>query len=90
MKQMWNNSGRRSPSTCAARIEPCNKWRHYERQIWQRHDHRYLEACDEVVVLMLDGWQQSIGVQAEISAARELGKPVTFLSAAGQAEQRGG
>ncbi len=24
---------------------------------WQRHDHRHLEACDEVIVLMLDGWR---------------------------------
>jgi len=28
---------------------------------------------------MLDGWKQSEGVQAEISIARELGKPVTFM-----------
>ena len=47
---------------------------------WQRHDRRYLDVCDEVVVLMLDGWRESVGVQAEISAARELGKPVTFLA----------
>jgi len=35
--------------------------------------------CGEVVVLKLSGWQESIGVQAEIAAARALGKPVTFL-----------
>ena len=50
-------------------------------QFWQRHDRRYLEVCDEVVVLMLDGWRESVGVQAEIAIARELGKPVTFLAA---------
>jgi len=48
---------------------------------WQRHDRRYLEVCSEVVVRMLDGWQQSEGVRAEIDIARALGKPVTFLSA---------
>jgi hypothetical protein len=32
-----------------------------------------------VVVLMLDGWEQSRGVQAEIAIARELGKPVSFI-----------
>ena len=53
-------------------------------QFWQRHDRRYLDVCDEVVVLMLDGWRESIGVQAEITIARELGKPVTFLAVVGQ------
>jgi len=47
---------------------------------WQRHGRRFLEVCDEVVVLMLNGWQESVGVQAEIAIARELGKPVTFLA----------
>jgi len=30
---------------------------------------------------MLDGWNQSVGVQAEIRVARELGKPVRYLAA---------
>ena len=46
---------------------------------WEKHDRRYLEACDEVVVLMLDGWPESVGVQAEIEIARSLGKPVSYL-----------
>ena len=50
-------------------------------RFWQRHDRRYLEVCDEVVVLMLDGWRESVGVQAEIAIARELGKPITFFQA---------
>ena len=54
-------------------------------RFWSRHDRRYLEACDEVAVLMLDGWQQSVGVQAEATIARELGKPVTYLRVADQA-----
>ena len=53
----------------------------HDWQFWQRHDRRYLEVCDEVVVLMLDGWQESVGIQAEVAIAREFGKPVTFLSA---------
>jgi hypothetical protein len=55
-------------------------------QFWQRHDRRYLEVCDEVVVLMLDGWRESVGIQAEIAIARELGKPVTYLAVNGQSE----
>ena len=55
-------------------------------EFWQQIDRRFLDLCDEVVVLMLDGWQQSVGVQAEIAIARELGKPVTYLRAVEQAE----
>jgi nucleoside 2-deoxyribosyltransferase len=55
-------------------------------RFWERHDRRFLEICDEVVVLMLDGWRESVGVQAEIEIARALGKPVTFLRAAAKAK----
>ena len=46
---------------------------------WEACDRKHLEACDELVVLTLDGWQESVGVQAEIQIARQLGKPVSFL-----------
>jgi len=59
-------------------------------RFWQRQDLEYLDACDEVVVLKLEGWQESRGVQAEIAAARALGKPVSFLSFGGQAEENPG
>jgi nucleoside 2-deoxyribosyltransferase len=47
---------------------------------WERIDRDHLERCDEVVVLMLDGWKESIGVAAEIRIAEELGKPVRYLA----------
>jgi len=46
---------------------------------WQACDRKHLENCDEVVVLMLEGWEESVGVHAEIRIARELGKPVSYL-----------
>ena len=45
---------------------------------WERHARWHLERCDEAVVLMLDGWQESEGVQAEIRIAGELGKAVSY------------
>ena len=33
-----------------------------------------------MVVLMLDGWRESVGVAAEIRIAGELGKPVRYLA----------
>jgi len=41
---------------------------------WEGHARWHLERCSEVVVLMLDGWDASEGVQAEIEIATELGK----------------
>lgn len=49
-------------------------------QDWERIDRAYLERCDEVVVLKLDGWVFSRGVKAEIKIAKELGKPVGYLA----------
>jgi nucleoside 2-deoxyribosyltransferase len=48
-------------------------------RFWERHDREQLNRCDEVVVLTLDGWRESEGVQAEIRIAGELGKPVRYL-----------
>ena len=47
---------------------------------WERCDRQYLQRCDELVVLTLDGWRTSVGVQAEIKLAAELAKPVSFLN----------
>lgn len=47
---------------------------------WEQFDREHLSRCDEIVVLMLDSWQTSTGVQAEIRIAEELGKPVRYLA----------
>ncbi len=46
---------------------------------WASIDREHLARCDEVAVLMLDGWAKSVGVREELRIARELGKPVRFL-----------
>ena len=46
---------------------------------WEHCDREFLRRCDELVVLTLDGWRASVGVQAEIRLAAELAKPVSFL-----------
>lgn len=50
---------------------------------WERQDRLFLHTCDELVVLMLTGWRESTGVQAEIRIAEELGKPVRYLAPSG-------
>lgn len=47
---------------------------------WERYDRTILAGCHSMMVLQLDGWQQSRGVQAEIAIMRELGKPVEYMA----------
>ncbi len=46
---------------------------------WHEYDTTFIEWADEVHVLMQDGWEESIGVTAEIEIAKEMGKPVKFI-----------
>jgi hypothetical protein len=50
-------------------------------KFWEPFNRPHVERCSEVVVLMLAGWETSIGVQAEIKLAKELGRPVRFVEA---------
>ncbi len=51
-----------------------------EWSFWERQDRALLERCDDVIVLTLDGWDESVGVLAEVQIAKELGKPVRYLA----------
>lgn len=52
-----------------------------EWAFWEEFDRAFLARCWEVWGLKLDGWQESVGVQAEIKLAQELGKAVVFVEA---------
>jgi nucleoside 2-deoxyribosyltransferase len=45
-------------------------------EFWQRVDREYIEKCDLMLVLCLDGWTESVGVTAECHIAKSLGLPV--------------
>ena len=44
-----------------------------EWDYWRRLDEEMLRRCDALAVLRLPGWEQSVGVQAELALAKELG-----------------
>jgi hypothetical protein len=50
-----------------------------EWDYWERFDCEHLRRCDEMVVLMLEGWRESRGVQAEIDLAIEMDLPIRYL-----------
>lgn len=47
---------------------------------WHTYDYWFVSMCDEVWVLMLEGWKVSKGVNAEIAMANSMGKPVKYLN----------
>ena len=49
---------------------------------WQRYDRAHLVRCNEFMVLALDGWRESKGVQAEMAIATELSMPVRMVEPA--------
>ena len=49
-------------------------------EFWERVDREYLARCDLLAVLTLPGWRESVGVQAEIQIAIELGLRIIFLN----------
>ena len=48
-------------------------------EFWSQVDREYLARCDALAVLTLPGWRESVGVQAEIAYAHELGIPVFYV-----------
>ncbi len=49
-------------------------------EYWSRFDREFLSCCDVLAVLTLHGWQQSVGVAAEIRMAGEFGLPVVHVT----------
>ena len=47
---------------------------------WETWCIEFLRKCDMLLVLMADGWETSVGIQAEIALATELGIPIKYLS----------
>lgn len=47
---------------------------------WEHFDKAFIARMDSVVVLTLDGWQQSVGVTEEIKFAEDIGIPVYYCN----------
>lgn len=47
---------------------------------WVAFDEAFMGFCSEIAVLMLDGWQQSSGVQRELHYFRARQRPVHWLA----------
>lgn len=57
-------------------------------EFWKNYDHALIDACSEVWVVQMDGWDKSKGVAAEIEHAKQTGKPVRFIGVLDKVNQR--
>lgn len=48
-------------------------------EYWKTFDTVFLERCDRLMVLTLDGWKESVGVTEEIQIATRLGLPIEYI-----------
>ncbi len=46
---------------------------------WKAFDEHFLAFCDTIYVLRVPGWEDSIGVQAEIDYMTQRGKEVRYI-----------
>lgn len=46
-------------------------------EFWQHYSRRLLARCDELMIIELPGWDQSVGVQGELELAKSLSLPIT-------------
>lgn len=50
---------------------------------WLQHDLIILARCDKLIVLQLEGWEDSEGLKNEIAFATEKNIPVEYIGVAG-------
>lgn len=46
---------------------------------WRDYNFAMLEKADKLLILRVEGWENSVGVKAEIAHASQLNKPVEYL-----------
>lgn len=51
----------------------------YTWDFWKKQDLWFLSRCDEIHILMLEGWEESVGVTAEIEFAKKNGKSMRYV-----------
>jgi len=48
-------------------------------QFWEQFDKEFLDHCEGMIVYMQDGWDKSVGVNAEVQYAKFNGTPVIYV-----------
>lgn len=48
-------------------------------EFWGTMAFDMIDRCDEFVVLLMEGWKESLGIAREVEYAAEQGKPISYL-----------
>ena len=46
---------------------------------WVSFDEAFMDACSEMVILKVDGWDKSAGIKREIAYFKKQGKPIRYV-----------
>jgi len=46
---------------------------------WQKYDIAFLHLCKKMIIVMLDGWEESVGIKNEIEIMQQMNKPIEYL-----------
>ena len=68
-----------SPITFGYGVEQIGKISLSGPDWWQPFDDWFLRHCDEMYVICLDGWRESVGVNHEIDLAIDLDIPIKYF-----------
>lgn len=65
-------------------IASCHPLRHFGKlpgdwHFWADFDRNFIDHCDEVWVLCIEGWDKSVGVTAEINYALSKEKTIKYV-----------
>jgi hypothetical protein len=58
---------------------PMHVMRPQSHEFWLQFDRPFMEICTELMILRLDGWQLSKGIERELQHFRLRNKRVTYL-----------
>ena len=53
-------------------------------EFWKDFDFWFIDRCDEFWVLMIDGWDESKGIEKEIDFAEAIEKPIKYVDMEGR------
>jgi Domain of unknown function (DUF1937) len=54
-----------------------------DAKTWKEYDYTLLSRCNSVMVLMLEGWRESVGVRQELDWAHDKGMLVKYVRVPG-------
>ena len=69
-----------SPISHSHPIEQTGRLGETDWAFWKAQDEPLVDWCDQIWIVTMDGWIDSVGVQCELEMAFDKGIPVRFLN----------